>query len=438
MKLDYIQVTNFRCFESLEVDFHPSLTVLVATNGVGKTAIIEAVATGLGVFLSQLPNVSGKTPKDTDFLLADDGSKPPYMRVVLKTVDGIAWDRTERRDKSKRTVNSIPKGLGYKEISEYANLIFNEWLNLTKPLPLVAYYGTGRAVFDTPQKRRNFQKEFNINDAYRGALDATPDFRRFFEYFYFLEDLERRKKEEHRDWDFRLPELETIREAITRMMPEFSNPHSKIRPLRFMVEWRHDNRTQTLRIDQLSDGFRTTLAMIMDIAARLAELNPVGKAALDSTGIVLIDEIDLHLHPSWQQRILPDLVRTFPNIQFIVTTHSPQVLTTVNRENIRLLGRDAGGLWRASRPTREIKGLESAVALIEAMHVNPVPPVEEADWMADYTAKIETGTHQDADGLALRQKLVTLYGVNHPIILDADRLIRFQEFKLRKKAKSLE
>ena len=100
MKIKTIELTNFRCFESLKVNFHEQLTVLVANNGFGKTAILDALAIGLGVFLSQLPNTPSRNPKDNDFLVPDTGKKPPYMRIRMETVDGMIWDRTRKRDKT--------------------------------------------------------------------------------------------------------------------------------------------------------------------------------------------------------------------------------------------------------------------------------------------------------------------------------------------------
>jgi predicted ATP-binding protein involved in virulence len=80
------------------------------------------------------------------------------------------------------------------------------------------------------------------------------------------------------------------------------------------------------------------LALVMNLARRMLQANPQReKKALESEAIVLIDEVDLHLHPKWQQRVLIDLMAIFPNTQFIVTTHSPQVLTTIKPEHIILL-----------------------------------------------------------------------------------------------------
>jgi len=420
MKLHSLQLTNFRCFESLTIEFDKKLTVLVANNGMGKTAVLEALAIGLGSFLSNLPGVSGRNPKETDFRLADDGKKPPYMRIRTETTDGIVWDRTERRDKAKSTLKSIPDSIGHKTIAQYALSLypFNESGRL---LPCIAYYGTGRAVFDTPSNRRIFKRNTSLVNAFGNALDAKPNFRRFFEYFYFLEDIERREKEQRRDWDHRLFELKIIREAISRLMPSFSRPHSEIRPLRFMIDWLHENTIQTLRIEQLSDGYRTTLATAMDIASRLsalAELNGIKSVneALSTEGIALIDEIDLHLHPSWQQRILPDLMRTFPNIQFIVTTHSPQVISTVPSHCIRVI--DDGQVYSAPAGT---EGAEASRVLKRVFGVDVRPPENAATKeLKEYLALVDAEKWDSPRAKELRQKLDARYQGEEPALLEAD------------------
>ena len=190
----------------------------------------------------------------------------------------------------------------------------------------------------------------------------------------------------------------------------------------------------TLPVDRLSDGIRNMIGMVGDIAHRCTRLNPHlgSQAARQTHGIVMIDEVDMHLHPEWQQVVIQSLQDAFPLLQFIVTTHSPQVLTTVKSENIRVLGRDAAGAWEALPPPQEIKGVESAVALNTVMRVNPIPPVDEAKWLTDYVAHVENSSHTSAEAVALREKLHQLYGPTHPVILDVDRLIRFQAFKLRK------
>ena len=216
------------------------------------------------------------------------------------------------------------------------------------------------------------------------------------------------------------------------MMPGFVNPHTELDPLCFMIDWENENKN--LRIDQLSDGYRTTLAMVMDIASRIALLckhsannSPNIELALNTEGIVLIDEVDLHLHPSWQQRILPDLLRTFPGIQFIVTTHSPQVLSTVRRENIRVIGPDTTGRLIAEPPLAITYGQPSGDVLYSVMLVDEQPPVAEKADLQRLTEWVDQGRYDTNEAEQLRQKLITTLGDQHPQLQRLQRSIKRQE-----------
>ncbi len=432
MKLHSLQLTNFRCFESLTVEFDPQLTVLVANNGMGKTAVLDPIAMGLSVFLSKLPfrKLSGRNPKETDIRIDKEGNKSDFLRIRLETVDGIAWDKSEYRYKAPS--ESISKPIGQAAISEYAKNVFRQWDSLGIQLPLIAFYETGRAVFDSAKVKRDIFEEFQVEKAYQDALTSKTNFRGFFRYFYSLEDKERRDQKEHRNWDYRIFEIDIIRAVITRMMPGFVNPHTELDPLCFMIDWENENKN--LRIDQLSDGYRTTLAMVMDIASRIALLckhsannSPNIELALNTEGIVLIDEVDLHLHPSWQQRILPDLLRTFPGIQFIVTTHSPQVLSTVRRENIRVIGPDTTGRLIAEPPLAITYGQPSGDVLYSVMLVDEQPPVAEKADLQRLTEWVDQGRYDTNEAEQLRQKLITTLGDQHPQLQRLQRSIKRQE-----------
>src|SRR5262249_37770750 len=133
----------------------------------------------------------------------------------------------------------------------------------------------------------------------------------------------------------------------------------------------------------LSSGVRNMVALTADLAHRCARLNPaLGEdAARDTPGVVLIDEVDLHLHPTWQQKVVALFQNAFPRIQLIVSTHSPQVLSTVNVDSIRLIKlRDGHG--QVETPQFQTKGVESADVLAAIMGVDPIPTVEEAKWLS--------------------------------------------------------
>lgn len=455
MKLERMHLRNFRCFEEITVNFDKRLTVIVAENGAGKTAILDAIAIGLGRFLTKLPNLSGSGATDTDLRITNNEQCAPYMAMSWEAItrDGqpIVWGGLRRRDGRVNTLK-LKKRLsdegafhflsGLKEIQTLAlSLLDAEEEKKPYFVPVFAYYGTNRTIREEVQRRRNFRKNFSRLHALEGALDPDSRFRSAFEWFNAAEDEERRERDARRDFDYCHPELEAVRTAIVRLLgDDFSNPRTEIRPLRFVIDRKMpDDSTRTLRVSQLSDGFRVMLGLTMDLARRMAQANGGHEGSfnpLDEPAIALIDEVDLHLHPSWQQRVLSDLQKTFRRTQFIVTTHSPQVLSTVKRKNIRTLQQDDLGNTLIYQPGHEVIGIDSGAALDNIMRVNPIPSVKEARWVADYTAKIENGTHEDSEGQRLRKWLLTRYGKQHPVILDVDRLIRFQTFKLRNKSSS--
>ncbi len=338
MWIKSLELTNYRRFDRLTIDFQPGLNVLVGTNGSGKTSILDALAACMGAYLSRLPGIYGINPTLSDLRVPPTQKPAAYMRLQCNLGDQVSWERTLLRDKTKKTARAAPPSLGLKQLHAYADELIDA-LNAGQPLelPILLYYGTGRGVFDVPERKRSFSKTFPRFQTYVECLDSRTRFKNLVMYFYSLEHRELQEKNARKDFLWELAELRAIRGAIERALPEISNPRS-IAPAGILVDW-CDNHQQThaLRIEQLSDGYRTTLAMIMDIASRMVMANPEAPDPLQSKGLVMIDEVELHLHPGWQQRILLDLTRAFPNLQFIVTTHSPQVLTTVEPSRIQII-----------------------------------------------------------------------------------------------------
>lgn len=437
LKLNKVKLFNYRCFSDIEIHFHPQLTVIIADNGEGKTAILDAIATGFGVLLTRLPGISGKNFDKARDLRISANKKQPFLRVTMETIEGICWDRTEKRDQTLATQKLIPKSLGTKALLNFVDTEiidpFNEDRFFT--MPVIAYYGTGRGVFDAPKNKTRFQKESARFEALTGALEGTAKFHALFQWIDAMEDRERRGMVKWEDNDFwvkagsdqSLPELNAVRLAIEKMMPGFTNPRVEIRPRRFVVDWKKSDSKQSYRIEQLSDGYRMTLAMVMDIARRMAQANPDKKNILESEAIVLIDEVDLHLHPKWQQTILPDLMRTFPNVQFIVTTHSPQVLSTIHRESIRLLGKDSNGRDVAVMPMAESYGEISSDVLESIMHVNPQPPVAERAKLECLTEWVDQGLYDTPEATSLFAELKTVFGDAHPQLQRLARSIKRQK-----------
>lgn len=414
MKLRTLAVTNFRCFEALTVEFHPQLTVIVADNGSGKTAILDAIAVGFGAMLNRLPKINGKNFKDTDPRIVGNKSQP-FCRVLLETFDDIAWDRNEVRDKSSETKKLMPETIGLKSLFNFVDTQLTDPFNEDKPfvMPVIAYYGTGRGVFELRKKSEHSKKDFNRFSALTGALAGSANFNDLFSWFDSAEDRERRGMVQWEDKDLwrkagsdqSLIELNAVRKAIEKMMLGFTKPRIEIDPWRFVIDWEKDGIKQTYQIEQLSDGYRMTLAMVMDIARRMAQANPEAENILESEAIILIDEVDLHLHPKWQQTILTDLKRTFKNTQFIVTTHSPQVLTTIGRENIRVLTENAAGEMVAQMPRISPLGHESGDALSYVMQVPVKPAMPFDDDTNTYEQMVRNGDEETQDAQTIKKRL---------------------------------
>jgi predicted ATP-binding protein involved in virulence len=142
-------------------------------------------------------------------------------------------------------------------------------------------------------------------------------------------------------------QLEAVRDALQRFLPEFTNFRIRRSPLRMEVQ----KNGQFLTVNQLSDGEKCLIAMIGDLARRMAIANPTRDNPLEGSGIILIDEIDLHLHPKWQRNVVPKLVEVFPNCQFILSTHSPHVINHVQPENLFFLDKSSDGIV-ATRPSK--------------------------------------------------------------------------------------
>ena len=459
MRLKSLHLKNFRCFSDLTVNFDPKMTVIIAENGKGKTAVLDAIATGFGRYLTKLGK-KGQTLKQFDIQVLSQERLAPYAALTIEIEktsahepDALVWSLSRKHNPA----SSIDTPLaGTKSIDAFATqLLQKQESGLTPPFPLVVYYGTNRGILGEVQRRRNFKKKFTPLDALDGALEPTARFKAAFEWFNAMEDEERREKEKRKDFSYRLPQLEYVRSAIERALTHlpaegvfgagaspvlFSNPRTETRPLRFVIDQHTSEGQRTLRINQLSDGYRIMLGLVMDLARRQAETFSFSPQIVAGFGawptIVLIDEVDLHLHPRWQQVVLLQLQNIFSSTQFIVTTHSPQVLTSVEATCIRKLvphtNPDTGAQTVvAENVSCQTRGVASADVLARIMKVDPVPDVPEARQLADYHRLIQQNLHESDDGQVLRQALNTHFGPNHPVMHECDRIIRLQAFKQR-------
>lgn len=318
--LKHLTLHNFRRYGSAQFQFHPQFTVLIGNNGAGKTTVLDALAMMLNTYFQGAKLATGGgtiRPDDARFILTykegqvfREHKDDVYLEAAaqLHGVD-VAWRRDigDRGGKAKELVR-----LGAEGRSEVKN-------GANPDLPLLLYYGAGRLwnIHDDVET----EKPSSQLDAYRYCLDPKSDHKAFEKWFKKLAYSELQKRTT-------IPAVAAVKNAVLACIPG---------ALDFFHDTDHDQLTIQLEkeglvpFNSLSDGYRNMVGMVADIAHRASRLNPHHgtAAALRTEGVVLVDEIDLHLHPKWQRRVVHDLKRAFPKLQFVGTTHSPLILQSL-------------------------------------------------------------------------------------------------------------
>ena len=438
MKLEAVEIENYRAIEHLRLPLDPSLTVLHGGNTCGKTSVLSAIAVGLGAIPDLLPGVSG-----IDFLETDLRVGESFVQVDLTTNDGLSWKRERFLDENLEVSETRAHGLDALKDKLAGIVRADGEANPPVELPVVAFYDTGRAVLDESERgaarrlRRyaveaaedevffhGFRKDYSWRyAALAGALEARADFSDLFTWLYARENDELREQKKRMDFSYRLKDLSAVRLAIESMLDGVSDVHVETEPLRFSVSaTRRDDSAETIQFDQLSDGQRAVLALAADLAWRMVRGNSHLDAPLASDAIVLIDAVELHLHPSWQQRILNDLRRTFPSTQFIVSTHSPQVISTVAPEHVVELASEDGRIVAGS-VAGWTYGAEAGDVLSVVMGVDERPVNDFTDALARYRRLVSDGRSESEEAVALRATLERL-SPDDPALARADLEIR--------------
>lgn len=445
MKIARISLSNYRGFKALQLSLHPKLTVIVGINGCGKTTMVSAIQLLLWSYIrhfrkdlrrGSIPSIKPDDVYQTHTKESDiKRHYPCSIKGKLDFSDGEDFDDLFLDDEfdfefdlvgcELKSDNSRAKWLegSFADMDAAKKRMDIAFEDLDRaqgsasdfiPLPLVASYGTNR-LWRRSAGVRKINRTSTRFAGYDGAVSNTSDFLKFEWFiFYLITHVDKRIAAE-----IFLGVIESIKSVSGWTM---TPPKPEQREIVF------SRKNEKMKLSQLGDGVRCVIGLVGDLACRCAMLNmSKGRDSVKSaSGVVLIDEIDLHLHPAWQQTILSDLQKAFPKLQFIVTTHSPQVLSTVHKENIRVFERKSIGNITASKPIGQTYGEPSGDVLQSVMMVDPQPPVQEKSELQHLTELVDNGRYDEPGTSALMDKLNLALGENHPQLLKLRRSINRQ------------
>lgn len=435
MKINKVKLQNFRSFEQAEFSLHPKLNVFAGVNASGKSTVLEAIE----MLLGRLTREAGQYNANPEIQGNDvtEGKQPDDCRLGIDINAGFINE--EFADNQ----GFVSYGIGVRKEGEYLSPVVDFSIELKKrigenqELPVLLSFMLGKVwVGESESTRRK-------NPIYQNAWNCSVQNDKEFEIWFEREESIENEKRLNEDFNYRLPLLENVRKALEVFMgcvEEGDNPFSKIRTRRFSFTNYDGTPTyhsylslekggMQLDLSQLSSGEKSLIVLVSEIARRASMTNRK-EDALACSGIVLIDEIDLHLHPRWQRNILPALCNTFPNIQFIVTSHSPQVLGSIPPKDGLILRLVAGQVvyeeGQLGKDTNYILETQMEASEIDAEAKADIDEYLEHILNADFSSQEDLSRVRE-----FKAKIENKYGMEFSGFLRAEQMIR-------KKSKSIQ
>lgn len=406
MYIEKILIKNFKAIDKIEIDFRPGVNLLIGDNGVGKTSILEAITVALGGFIT---GISGVTPRnigadDVRICLRELGQassaieyQTPVEIACWMDIDEKKYDwMRKRKDEMPNSKTTMDK----KGIAKYAQEIAND---LSQTLPLLCFQSEAR-VWQT--KRSDFGTELKkkLNDrrcGYIGCLDYSLDIKGIKEWCLKMELTAFQRNEKIAEYEAFKSIVATVMQKLSELPEKPSVSYSQ--QVGDLVYREHG---VNMPISYMSAGYQSLLWMTMNLAYRMALLNPdMGEEMALIPGVVLIDELDMHLHPKWQWNVIKALEETFPNIQFIVATHSPIIISSCRNENLILI-----------RENQEIKYLPNAYGysveeVLELRQESTAKPKEIGEFREQFERAVNQEKYESAKNIVnLMEKML---GSNH-------------------------
>lgn len=378
MNLKRIIIDNFRGFKNKVFNFDSRVNVILGDNTTGKTTLLHAIQIALGAFLQEMTFLPGgvgftRNFKPTDHIKIYSAINKTFLPIPEKpSIEVHAEGMEGVYNVTSNTLEDIVvplywKRLGNKnsktnaiQLMDFVERMENirreaDKTRVNSIFPLFLSFGASRLEKNYRSAEKTKQRETREAKAYRCALDEQVDFKGAFDWIYRY-DKNINKGNEFIDTNKAF--LGAICEAIPAIKDIYIDPKNS--EFTAQIQMTKDGEPYWLTYDMMSAGFKAMINIVAEIAHRCIELNGfMGiKAVKDTPGIIMIDEIDLYLHPHWQQHILKDLQNAFPKMQFIVTTHSPFIVQSVDSINVISLDNNVMPISPSNRGIEEIAAAE--------------------------------------------------------------------------------
>lgn len=325
MRVKKLKIENFRGIRNLDLSFEGSeMVVFAGVNGAGKTTVLVAMQYLFSWYVARLKNQKGKGLQLDE---SDITNGQPYCFIEIEIEEHdhtVRWSLFKKRSSYRKPVDRLASRAELNDFVDSKMEVFAD--GKEHNLPLVDFYSVNRVVDAVPLRVRK-KHELGPLDAFDSGLSNSVNFHSFFLWFREREDLENELYRElgkkfHGDM-----QLVAVRSAIRNLLPGYEKFRVKRDPLSFVVE----KKGETFSFGQLSDGEKSYIALVCDIARKMAMANPRSDYPLERSAIVMIDEIELHLHPEWQMGVVDHLKKTFPRVQFFLTTQSKHIVTSLKK-----------------------------------------------------------------------------------------------------------
>lgn len=339
MYLKKIHIKNYKAIEDINIELQPGVNLLIGDNGAGKTSVLEGIAVALGGIFVNVVGVTAKNIVKDDVRmkikpLGDSSTSIEFCEPVstgctlyVTEDQSFSWNRV------KKEVSAAHTKIDNKDVCAWMKKLTNR---SDTNLPLISFQSAARAW---RVKRGDFGTELKkkLDDrrcGYIGCLDSSMDVKSIQQWCLKQEIIASNKKS--------VREYEMFKNIVASFMKEI-NELDQVPTIYYSPQFDelvYEDEREEMPISKLSAGYQSLLWMIMDLAYRVCMLNPELQDRSQITGVVLIDEIDLHLHPKWQWKVIDALRETFENVQFIIATHSPIVISSSKEANLLLLNKD--------------------------------------------------------------------------------------------------